>query len=365
MIQFSCSCGRLLQAPEGLVGHRLRCPICEQLQTVPVEAAARSLASVEGGANAEPSDLHFRTDEPSGPARRSTVVANYKAAWSFGLGLVAIGSLPLASVLAFSFGILAIVLAFLALRDRRRSAGRMVGLGPALAGVFLGAWALVCAIGGCSPVPYVAVHGQSRTQSANNLRQMVLALNTYCLNFNGEFPPVAGGPGIHPQLSWRVTLLPFMEEEELYIAFHLHEPWDSPHNKKLLERMPKTYVIPGISDGPGMTRYRAFVGDRAAFEKPVPGSKPRRGRRLADFPGGAGKTIFIAEAAEAVPWTKPDELEYEPDKPLPRLCDRFARAQVAMGNAAVQSIEQNISELELRKMIERAAPKAADDEAEK
>ena len=47
-------------------------------------------------------------------------------------------------------------------------------------------------------------------------------------------------------LSWRVALLPFLEENELYKQFHLDEAWDSDHNKKLLAKMPRVFAPPGF-----------------------------------------------------------------------------------------------------------------------
>ena len=179
----------------------------------------------------------------------------------------------------------------------------------------------------CFAIPFVLPPGHHpgeshRTAPIINLRQMALAMNTYCLTYDNHFPPAAGGRGVHPGLSWRVTILPFVEEENLYSQFHLDEPWDSPHNAKMLPWMPKLYVLPGMSDGPGLTHYRVFVGPDAAFDKPEPDTKVARGRQLVDFPSGAGKTIFVVEAADAVPWTKPDELEYDPKQPIPPLLYR-------------------------------------------
>ena len=108
-----------------------------------------------------------------------------------------------------------------------------------------------------------------------------------------------------------------MEEDNLYAQFRLNEPWDSPHNLELLERMPQIYRMPGLDEQPGMTHYRVFVGKCAAFEMPEAGAVAT-GRRQTDFRGGTDKPIFVAEAADPVPWTKPDELEYAPDRPLPR-----------------------------------------------
>jgi hypothetical protein len=212
----------------------------------------------------------------------------------------------------------------------------------------------------CFAIPFALPPGRypgeahsTRSASANNLRQMVLAMSSYCLMYDNHFPPAAGGQGVHPGLSWRVTILPFVEEENLYSQFHLDEPWDSPHNVKLLPCMPKLYVLPGVSDGPGLTHYRVFVGPDAAFDKPEPDAKDARGRQLADFLPGAGKTIFVVEAAKAVPWTKPDELEYDPKRSIPPLLYRPNWFEVVMGDASVRHIPRETPELELRKMIER------------
>ena len=83
-----------------------------------------------------------------------------------------------------------------------------------------------------------------------------------------RFPPAAVcGPDGKPLLSWRVLLLPFFEQDELYKQFHMDEPWDSPHNIQLLPRMPSTYEpYKGEPSGTGMTYFRVFVGSGAAFE---------------------------------------------------------------------------------------------------
>ncbi len=76
-----------------------------------------------------------------------------------------------------------------------------------------------------------------------------------------------------PLLSWRVAILPYIEEAELYNKFKLDEPWDSPHNKALIKEMPSTYLCPSWpATGPGMTTYQAFVG---------PGASLKRARRRA------------------------------------------------------------------------------------
>ena len=80
-------------------------------------------------------------------------------------------------------------------------------------------------------------------------------------------PPAAVlGKDGRPLLSWRVLLLPYVEGQELYREFHLDEPWDSPHNIQLLERMPSAYEP--FKDSPfprGHTFYRVIVGPGSPF----------------------------------------------------------------------------------------------------
>ncbi len=125
-----------------------------------------------------------------------------------------------------------------------------------------------------------------------------------------------------PLLSWRVTLLPYMEEFALYKQFKLDEPWDSLHNKKLLAKMPALYAPKGgKSKDAYSTHYRVFTGPNTLFDpkKTEPGPYGKGSMKIDSFFEIARHTIMIVEAAEAVLWTKPDELVYDPKKPLPKL----------------------------------------------
>jgi hypothetical protein len=143
-----------------------------------------------------------------------------------------------------------------------------------------------------------------RTQSANNLKQLMLALHVY-QDQQGRFPAayIADKDG-KPLLSWRVAILPLLEQDELYKQFRLDEPWNSEHNKKLLAKMPATLKSPSGKAGEGKTNYLAIRGDKAGFAG-------QTGLRIADFKDGLSNTIMVVEADDekAVEWTRPDDLE--------------------------------------------------------
>lgn len=123
-------------------------------------------------------------------------------------------------------------------------------------------------------------------------------------------------------LSWRVAILPGLKEDALYKEFKLDEPWDSEHNKKLIAKMPKIFAASGKDSTEGKTYYRSFVGKDTVMPPPPPGKAGQPVPGIAwplGIPDGTSNTVLFVEAAEPVIWTKPEELEYDPRKPLPKL----------------------------------------------
>lgn len=145
-----------------------------------------------------------------------------------------------------------------------------------------------------------------RTESSNNLRQILLGLLNYESAYQ-KFPPQAiTSPDGRKLLSWRVAILPFLDEMELYKQFRLEEPWDSEHNLKLLDRMPEVYRTPAVDLG-NQTLYLGMTGPGTTFEQ-------GKQTKLRDVLDGLSNTIGIVEAnpAVAVPWTKPEDLNFDP-----------------------------------------------------
>ena len=147
-----------------------------------------------------------------------------------------------------------------------------------------------------------------------------------------------------PLLSWRVAILPFLELPDLYNEFNRKEPWDSEHNKKLIERMPQIYAAPRGADLKGQTCYQSFAGTAALMNgKTVP---------IDAIPDGLKNTFMVVEAGEAVIWTKPADIPFDPKKPLPKLGGVYdGDFHVAFCDGDVCYIKKGVNEETLKKFI--------------
>ena len=145
----------------------------------------------------------------------------------------------------------------------------------------------------------------------NHMKQIALGLHIYNAE-EGELPvgesekiKYADGKQL---LSWRVHILPFIEEQELYAQFHLDEPWDSEHNITLLEQMPEVYSSPTLELKPGHTAFVAPAADGAVLLGDAKIS-------FGDIGDGSSLTAVFVEAGaeQAIPWTKPGGVEINPE----------------------------------------------------
>jgi hypothetical protein len=206
--------------------------------------------------------------------------------------------------------------------------------------------------------------------TAKNLRQIAAALRAYH-DTHGAFPSYAHrAPDGRPLLSWRVLILPHLGDEEaaLFKEFRLDEPWDGPHNRTLLERMPRVYAPPDVrpstttastkAAAPAtrpaashLTYFRVFTGAGTVFEE---------GRRvsLADVKDGADRTVLVVEAREPVLWTRPEALVLVPGGPRPSLGLLRSHFMVVYCNGVVGSHSQTLAAADLAAMLTIAGGEA-------
>jgi RNA polymerase sigma factor (sigma-70 family) len=160
-------------------------------------------------------------------------------------------------------------------------------------------------------------------RSAGNLRKIAKGIHTY-VEAEKRFPPPAiyGRDG-SPLLSWRVAILPYIGEKELYAQFHLDERWDGAHNKALLKKMPKVYEPVAAPSTAGTTYYQGFNGKGAFFDEPRGIPPVKDDNPFLAIRDGTVNTLMVVEAATPVPWTKPEDVKYTPGKPAPKLGGQF------------------------------------------
>lgn len=161
------------------------------------------------------------------------------------------------------------------------------------------------------PTAHLAYESHRRETSLSNLRTLCNATLAYQAD-KGHLPPLylptkQGGPG----LSWRVALLPYLGQQQLFDAFHLDEPWDSPHNRPLVEGMPDVYRSTLGTTKSGMTNYLGVQGEKSVLVEPTAPIK------LEEVTDGDGMTLLAVEANDelAVEWTRPMEYVWSAENP--------------------------------------------------
>lgn len=164
-----------------------------------------------------------------------------------------------------------------------------------------------------TPAIVAAREAARRQEAVNNLKQIMIAFWNYN-DVHGHFPaPVGVGPDGKTLHSWRVEILPFIEQQELYKRYKMDERWDSENNKQVLAQMPSVFRNPQADPAKLEANYFVLVGSATAL-----GPKDGKGTKLQEITDGTSNTIAVVEAKRATPWTKPEDIDYDPAKPLPR-----------------------------------------------
>ena len=212
-----------------------------------------------------------------------------------------------------------------------------------------------------------AGHAARRAQCTNNLKQISLALLNYEAAY-GCFPPayIADERG-RPMHSWRVLILPYMEQQPLYDKYDLNEAWDGPNNRKLAKDIPSVYGCPSDANRSNVstfTNYVAVVGPQTAW----PGAKPVK---IADITDGTSRTILVVEVANSgIHWMEPRDLDFtqmihavNPKAGRGISSEHAGGANVALVDGSVHFLSEDLPSESLRALLTRAGAEAVDPES--
>jgi hypothetical protein len=185
----------------------------------------------------------------------------------------------------------------------------------------------------------------STGQTVMSMKQIGLALQSYCDTHKTLPQPkrVLENDGRTVELSWRVSLLPHIEQKDLFDRFDQALAWNHPANEAPRLSMPGVYVRVGRDAGEqNATFFQYFTGPETIWPD-------NQSRNLRHFPGGWSNTFLFAEALDGVPWTKPADMQVSADSPLPVPEDQF---MICLGDASVRTIlRSNVSDATLRLYI--------------
>lgn len=197
-----------------------------------------------------------------------------------------------------------------------------------------------------------------RSRSANNLKQIMLAMHNFHDTFQ-HMPRDSYDADGKPLLSWRVHILPFIEQSALYNQFHLDEPWDSEHNRELIKILPATYTTPAdqAMATEGRTRYLRPLGEG------LPASE-EGDLKFQDITDGTSNTLAVVEvpATNAVIWTRPGDFNVDMTFPVQSLLPGESKGVLgARYDGSVQNfLKESLSDDILKALLTHAGGEVVD-----
>ena len=205
------------------------------------------------------------------------------------------------------------------------------------------------------PAMTKAIEARNAARKMNNLKQIGLAFHNYH-DTHTKFPGAGRSADGKAGLSWRVHLLPFLDQAPLYNQFNFEEAWDSDHNKTLIEKMPDIFKVEGVTEA-GKTSLHVFTGAGAPFaDDATPG--------IASFTDGTSNTLLVVQAGPdtADIWTKPGGLDFEPKHPIKALGTLVEDVfNVLFTDGSVRRVNKTIPAETLRHLIEHQDGQAVGD----
>jgi hypothetical protein len=318
MLVFPCpSCGAKLQTGDDMAGKKIRCGSCQSVATVPASSAgSEAITSDPAPPKAKSSTGVTASGQRSGGADKDEDRADRRRRS---------GSSDAASAVA--------------------ATGAGMGIGAIIAIVVC----VVGCLGGCGVVAVLIAllvpgvqkvrEAAARTQTQNNMKQMALAEHQHFDTFKTLPTPKhlkQQNPPQAVELSWRVSILPFIEQDALFRQFDHGQAWNSPRNSAMSNTLLAIYQdvrrMPPQGPPSVATHFQYFTGPNTLWP-----DNNKRGL-IQDIPAGTSNTFLFAEAATPVPWAKPEDIAMRPGQPVPLPTDNF---MVSFADGSVRFINRS------------------------
>jgi prepilin-type processing-associated H-X9-DG protein len=226
----------------------------------------------------------------------------------------------------------------------------IVVLACAVVGLFVCGGILVALL---LPAVQAAREAARRSQCVGHMSQIALALHNYH-DACGTFPPAyladANGKPMH---SWRVLILPYIEQQNLYQSYNFDEPWDGPNNRQLAAQIPPMYRCPSDAAVGTSTNYAAITGPGTVFDGAT-------SSRMTSITDGTSNTLMIAETTAGINWMEPRDLDVNQmslqinGSPTDISSHHPGGAQAAFADGSVHFLQQSITAQVLRALITKA-----------
>ena len=149
---------------------------------------------------------------------------------------------------------------------------------------------------GCSP------EGSRRSQCRNNLKLIGLGIHNHH-DVHAAIPPAVSGD---PPVSWRIAILPFLEESRIHGQYRHRVAWNHSPNDQLAQTRLSVYVCPACyvpqnAEGQWYTAYSMLTGPGTIGEHP--------GTAFRAITDGVSSTLMVVEACGAqIVWTEPRDV---------------------------------------------------------
>lgn len=189
-------------------------------------------------------------------------------------------------------------------------------------------------------------------ECSNNLRRIALAMHNYHDTYRCLPPAVITDEQGTPRYSWRVAILPFLDQTALYDRWNCEEAWDSPNNSRIGQTALSAYRCPADEGGdPTETNYVMITGEETI------GNLPNEATRFADIIDGTSNTIMIVEIVDSgIGWSEPrdlslDELELQTNAPGGISSRHAGGVNVGLCDGSVRFVPESVSAADLRASI--------------